>query len=68
MFPGTLPKRFACLTIVLKNPCSMLAVDGLVKTFRPWALAIATSILVVVDFPAVPVTTTSPFSKEFRVL
>jgi hypothetical protein len=46
--------------MVLKKPCSMFAVEGFVKTFKPCALAIATSILVVVDLPAVPVTITSP--------
>ena len=46
----------------------MFAVDGLVNTSTPCALTIATTILVVVDLPAVPVTTTKPCSKEFRVL
>ena len=38
----------------------MLAVEGFVKTALPCARAIPTSILVVVDFPAEPVTTINP--------
>ncbi|KZX21894.1 hypothetical protein ACH61_01000 [Rathayibacter tanaceti] len=41
----------------------MFAVDGLVKTRRPCARRTATSIFVVVDFPADPVTTTRPSGK-----
>ena len=45
----------------------MFAVDGLVKTSTPWARRIATSILVVVDLPLDPETTTSPCGKPESV-
>ena len=51
-----------------KNPWAMFAVEGLVNTFLPWALAIATTIFVVVDFPAEPVITTSPSGNFDSVL
>lgn len=51
-----------------KKPWDMFAVDGFVNTVLPCALAIATSIFVVVDFPAEPVTTKRPSGKLERVL
>jgi hypothetical protein len=45
----------------------MFAVDGFVNTSSPCALAIATTIFVVVDFPAEPEITTTPIAKERRV-
>ena len=45
----------------------MFAVEGFVKTCLPCALAIATTILVVVDFPADPVITTKPSGNLERV-
>ena len=41
----------------------MFAVDGFVKTSSPCARRIATTIFVVVDFPAEPVITTRPIGK-----
>ena len=51
-----------------KKPWAMFAVDGLVKTVLTCALAIATTILVVVDLPAEPVMTTSPSGNFESVL
>ena len=45
----------------------MFAVDGLVNTSMPCARRIATSILVVVDLPLEPDTTTRPWGKPDRV-
>jgi hypothetical protein len=46
----------------------MFAVEGLVNTSKPCALAIPTTIFVVVDFPAVPVITTKPLGKDSNAL
>jgi hypothetical protein len=50
-----------------KNPWLMLAVEGFVNTVFPCSRAIATSIFVVVDLPADPVTTIRPSGNEFKV-